>query len=290
VPDGQHIWKTTNLNTSAGAPAVTWTPAGAGIPDVPVNSIVIDRTAPNNMYAATDIGIFRSTDEGASWTPFSNGLPRIAVFDLAFQEQLAAPSTDRVLRIATHGRGVWEMTVPTPAVQLASVVSRKMHLGAGEFDIDLPLAGSQAVECRSGGSDGDHTLVFTFVRPVTVGSATVTPAPGGTGVAAQPAVIGDGRQVVVDLKNVSNTQTITVVLAAVNDGTSTNNISVPMGILLGDTTGDGAVNSGDATQTRSRSGQLIDAATFRSDVNLDGVVNSGDAFIVRSRSGTTINP
>ena len=48
------------------------------------------------------------------------------------------------------------------------------------------------------------------------------------------------------------------------------------------------VNSGDAIQTRNRSGQLTDANNFRSDVNTDGTVNSGDSFIVRSKSGTFV--
>jgi len=61
-----------------------------------------------------------------------------------------------------------------------------------------------------------------------------------------------------------------------------------MGVLLGDSNGDGTVNSGDAQQTRTRSGQLTDATNFRSDYNLDGTINSGDAFIVRARSGQTI--
>jgi len=54
---------------------------------------------------------------------------------------------------------------------------------------------------------------------------------------------------------------------------------------VGDTNADGAVNSGDSTQTRNRSGQSTDAINFRSDVNTDGAVNSGDSFLVRSQSG-----
>ena len=56
----------------------------------------------------------------------------------------------------------------------------------------------------------------------------------------------------------------------------------------GDTNGDGVVNTGDALQTRNRSGQTTDATNFRSDVNVDGLVNSGDSIIVRSRSGTSL--
>jgi hypothetical protein len=99
---GQHVWKTTNLN----AATPTWTVAGTGIPDLPVNSFVIDPANSNNLYAGTDIGVFRSTDGGQSWQPFSNGLPRVAVFDIKLQ------NANRVLRIATHGRGIWEISVP----------------------------------------------------------------------------------------------------------------------------------------------------------------------------------
>ena len=58
--------------------------------------------------------------------------------------------------------------------------------------------------------------------------------------------------------------------------------------FVGDTNADRFVNSGDALQTRNRSGQVTDATNFRSDVNTDGVVNSGDSFIVRSKSGTFV--
>ena len=59
-----------------------------------------------------------------------------------------------------------------------------------------------------------------------------------------------------------------------------------LGVLVGDTNGDGFVNAGDALQTRNRSGQATDATNFRSDVNADGFVNSGDTTAVRARSGT----
>jgi hypothetical protein len=106
VNPGEHVWKTTNL--SAGAAG--WVASGTGIPDVPVNSLAVDPAQPNNVYAATDIGVYASTTGGASWFPYSEGLPRVAVFDIAFQN-----ATTRVLRIATHGRGIWERTpLPVP--------------------------------------------------------------------------------------------------------------------------------------------------------------------------------
>jgi photosystem II stability/assembly factor-like uncharacterized protein len=106
VAAGQHVWKTTNLSGGA----ATWVASGNGIPDVPVNSLTVDPAQGNNVYAATDIGVFATTDGGANWFPYSQSLPRVAVFDIAFQN-----STPRVLRIATHGRGIWERTpLPVP--------------------------------------------------------------------------------------------------------------------------------------------------------------------------------
>jgi hypothetical protein len=94
----QHVFKTTNL--LSGTP--TWTPAGTGIPDTPTNTLAIDPANTNTIYAGTDIGVFRSTNGGASWEPFSDGMPRVAVFGMDIQP------VHRVLRIATHGRGIWE--------------------------------------------------------------------------------------------------------------------------------------------------------------------------------------
>jgi len=112
VPAGQHIWKTTNL----AAGAAGWFPAGSGIPDVPVNALAIDPSSPTKLYAGTDIGIWVSTDGGGSWIPYNTGLPRVAVFDLSFFN-----GATRVLRAATHGRGLWERTPLTVPVQLQGV-------------------------------------------------------------------------------------------------------------------------------------------------------------------------
>ena len=103
------------------------------------------------------------------------------------------------------------------------------------------------------------------------GSPAATAAPGP-----------DANQYTVTLNGVENQQYVAVTLRGVQVGAS----SIPavqgtIGVLLGDTNEGRSVNSGDAQQTRSRSGQVAADANFRSDVNVDGAINSGDAFIVR---------
>jgi photosystem II stability/assembly factor-like uncharacterized protein len=286
VQNGHHIMKTTNLDTSEGAAAVQWTPSGFGIPDVPVNSITVDERAPQNMYAATDIGIYRSTDGGANWVPFSNGLPRVAVFDLAFQEQNGTVTTERVLRIATHGRGIWEIAVPTPAGQLTQVVSRKTHGSAGTFDVDLPVVGTRGIEPRSGGPNGEHTVVFTFSNPVaSVGSASTS---GGMVSSSGPGA--NPREYVVNITGVATPQNVTISLNNVVDstGAAAEPVTVTMGVLTGDTNQNGTVNSTDLGETKSRSGQMTNGSNFLSDVTVNGSINSSDVGLIKSASGATL--
>ena len=134
-----------------------------------------------------------------------------------------------------------------------SAVSRKTHGVAGPFDIPLPLNGTTGIECRSGAVEGAHQVIFTFASPVTVSGASVTTGTGSATLSVSGAVV------TIDLTGVSNAQTIVLTLFGVSDGTNTSDLSVPMGVLLGDTNADRFVNSGDALQTRIRAGQATEA-------------------------------
>jgi hypothetical protein len=79
-------------------------PAGGDcLLNVEHNTLVVDRSAPGNLYVGADIGVWHSPDAGMSWNPLSNGLPGAPVFDLQFHP------TQRLLRAATYGRGVFEL-------------------------------------------------------------------------------------------------------------------------------------------------------------------------------------
>jgi hypothetical protein len=168
---------------------------------------------------------------------------------------------------------------------LVSAVSRKTHGLAGTYDVDL-LPPATGIEPRSGGANGDYQVVVTFAVPITaVSSAVAVPATGGTASVVGTPIVS-GNQVTINLTNVSNAQRLTINLIGVNDGTNTTNLSVPMAVLIGDTTGNGAVNSSDISQTQSQSGQSVSASNFREDVTVNGLINSSDISLVQSKSGT----
>src|SRR5207244_11433121 len=173
----------------------------------------------------------------------------------------------------------------TPSVQPVSAVSRKTHAFAGDFDINLPLTGSPGIECRSGGANGNHTVIISFANAVTVGGASVASSDGQAMVSS---FSYNGALVTVNLTKVTNQQTVTISLTNVSDGTNIGNVSLPMAVLAGDTNADRFVDSADIAQTKSESGNAVTGSNFREDVNVDGFTDSADIALVKSKSGTAL--
>lgn len=165
---GAHVWKTTNLNLSDTA-GTTWALSGNGIPDVPVNAFVVDPLDPNLVYAGTDIGVYASRDAGAFWNPYGSGLPRVAVFDMAIQ------NSNRILRVATHGRGIWEVA-PIKVPTIMSVVANPSSLVSGQT---LVLTANVASEAGAVGPVPTGAVRFlVFNSNVTFVDTTVTMSGG----------------------------------------------------------------------------------------------------------------
>ncbi len=74
-----------------------------GFPDVVTNSLVVLPNDPNTLWVGTDIGLFESTDDGATWLYADNGIPAVSVYDMFVQD-------DQVV-VATYGRGIWSATI-----------------------------------------------------------------------------------------------------------------------------------------------------------------------------------
>jgi hypothetical protein len=213
-----------------------------------------------------------------------------ATFSLTLPAAVAAgkKATATATRLSTGDTSEFSACVAvTSAVQVLSVVSRKTHGNAGFFDIDLPLTGNAGIECRSGGTNSDYKVVFTFPTAVTLSGASVTPASGKFGrMVGQPNLSPDGKTITVDLTNVTDARTIVVTLSGVSNGTSTNNVPAQMRLLVGDTSGNGVVNASDVSQTKLQSGQAVTSSNFRTDVIVNGTINASDLSIVKARSGT----
>jgi photosystem II stability/assembly factor-like uncharacterized protein len=105
-----HVFKTTNGGQS-------WTNVSFNLPDSPVNSIILDPSYANTLYAGTDVGPFVTHDGGAHWAPLGSGFPDVAIW------QLDLDPSHRVLAAGTHGRGAYRST-DTSGAAPALVVSK----------------------------------------------------------------------------------------------------------------------------------------------------------------------
>ncbi len=193
-----------------------------------------------------------------------------------------------------HGNGeanrVTQRSLPAPkglvgSGRLRSVlpvaVSRKIQ-GASARDIYLPTNGTMGVECRNPGANSSYQIVVSFLNAASFTGASVT---SGSGMVTS--ATGNGTNTAtINLANVSSGQTLIVTLFNVNDGNGTQDLHIPMSVLVGDVNGNGSVNSSDIAQVKSKSGQTVDSSNYRMDLNGNGQINSSDLTLAKSKSGT----
>ena len=88
----------------------TWTKIVNGIPgDAPARALREDPSRAGLLYAGTEIGMYVSTADGASWQRFNTNLPVVPINDIKVHR------SDLV--IATQGRGFWILDNLTPLHQ-----------------------------------------------------------------------------------------------------------------------------------------------------------------------------
>jgi hypothetical protein len=195
------------------------------------------------------------------------------------------PSGPALVTVFTNGIPSDSKYLLVSPLTSTSVVSRMTHGSiTTPFDINLPLTGTRGVECRSSASlgAGNYTVVFTFVNSVTnCGTAGTT----GGSVSSGPNL----NQCTENLAGVPNAQYLTVTLNNVTDSqNNTGNVSVPMGVLIGDVDASGRVDSTDVFQVRQQTLQNANSSNFRMDVDASGRIDSTDVFITRQQTLTSL--
>jgi photosystem II stability/assembly factor-like uncharacterized protein len=100
----------------------TWTEINTGIAAGAVsNSIREDPRKKGLLYAATDLQVWYSIDDGDHWMSLKNDMPAISVRDIVLKDDSVCMCSDLVA--GTHGRGFWILDNITPLRQAAAVAS-----------------------------------------------------------------------------------------------------------------------------------------------------------------------
>jgi hypothetical protein len=121
--DKGHLYRTTDAGK-------TWTSiVGADpahrLPNVPVFVVKYDPVTPTTIYAGTELGVYITTDDGATWDRMGEGFPMVPVRDIYVAKN------QEFIRVATYGRGLWEI-YPSAAANHGAP-------GNGDYDRNLKL-------------------------------------------------------------------------------------------------------------------------------------------------------
>lgn len=182
-----HVLRTTDFG-------VTWQDISGNLPDVPVNAVLTDPALGSEIYIGTDLGTFRTGTLGTAWEPFQDGLPNVAVFDLAYNAETGIGIA------ATHGRGMFSFraslvrrVIVTPANIAFTALADSIRLTASlEDSAGVPV--TAFVSWRS---------LDAAVATVKASGTVVAHGNGTTIVVASAAGVSDSTTVLVDQVPVS---------------------------------------------------------------------------------------
>ena len=81
--------------------------SGSNLPALPVNCIVYQGGANDDLYIGTDVGVYYKDNTMSDWVPFNDGLPNVIVKELEIHYD------EGTISAATFGRGVWKSDLNT---------------------------------------------------------------------------------------------------------------------------------------------------------------------------------
>lgn len=104
LPTDQHVYRSMDAGT-------TWTgidgSGSSGLPDIPVETILVDPDDSTRLYLGTDLGVFASFDGGNTWARDSNPFADVITSHLTMDRTAGRKD----LYAFTYGRGVWRVAL-----------------------------------------------------------------------------------------------------------------------------------------------------------------------------------
>jgi hypothetical protein len=95
------------------------------LPNVSIYVVKYDPVSPTTIYAGTELGVYVSRDDGETWGRLGEGLPIVPVRDLYVARN------QEFIRVATFGRGLWEL--------FPSATAPRGAAGNGDYDRDQAI-------------------------------------------------------------------------------------------------------------------------------------------------------
>ena len=253
---GSKLYRT----TSGGG---TWTAIGTGLPNIPANTVAIDPLNTQRIFVGTDIGVYESTDGGANFAPFSDGMPAGLVIS-----DLEVDNSPHILTAGTYGRGAWQTTLSggANAPPVANFTHSANGLTVAFTDTSTDANGTIASRSWNFGDSTTSTAAnpsktYTAAGTYTV-TLTVTDNDGATNTTSKS----------VTVSSTGGVQTYTNSA----DYTISDNATVESPITVSGRTGNGQASTPVAVNI---------VHTYIGDLKVDLVAPDGSIYVLHNRAG-----
>jgi hypothetical protein len=183
-----HLYRSTDFGTH-------WWNVSANLPDVPMSAVAVDPNDANTIYVGLDTGVYFTQEitqcpQQACWQVYGAGLPNAAVSALE-----ADGGAVGLLRVATYGRGAWQIPLATGALanQTTAALSANSLVFSGQAvstlsapqNLIVTVNGVNPLTLTSIVASGDFSetdnCVSTAIAPGSSCIVAVAFAPSATG-------------------------------------------------------------------------------------------------------------
>ena len=133
----------------------SWSDVSTGLPATPVIKLLYIPGSDDDIFAATDVGVYRWSKARQQWECFNNNMPKTIVTGLEF---LACSGK---IRASTFGRGVWETPIDPDASSLTPVGETNIISSNTTWTSSKTINGS--IRVKSGATltiSGSGTVIY----------------------------------------------------------------------------------------------------------------------------------
>jgi|GEM_PF-1598699 len=160
---GGKVYKTTDAGE-------TWQDYSGSLPNLMGTSIVCRLTDREELFLGMDRGVYYRDGTMNDWVLYGQGLPNVAISELEIN-----PHHSGTLRVATFGRGVWEVDLPRQGPRAISTLPLSASAGCPGNALLVPFSLAGEWEAGSSFRAELSDAAGSFRQPLALGSGTASP-------------------------------------------------------------------------------------------------------------------
>jgi hypothetical protein len=172
-----HVFQVSCTSTCT---SFTWLDKSGNLPDIPVDSVIVNPNFPQQVFAGTDFGLYFTNNVNAAspiWQKFTAGLPSAMIWDMQIDRGATA------LSLWTRGRGAYAWALPSaPVNRLNQTITfgpiADRPYTAPDFTVSATASSGLPVSF-SAGANGTCSVSGNTVHIIHYGVCTITASQPG---------------------------------------------------------------------------------------------------------------